>query len=254
MTFNAHSPLAAAAIFCASVALALAGQPVRAEQPAAQTAPPAVEQAKAMIQALGSDSYSTRMQARSTLLQLGRPAIEPLEYAAQSEDPEVSLRAAEILIALRGRGFMGVGLVDVDTGDEDGGAGRAGRGGTRGGVLASNVVTPEFYKSYGLTLTKPFPAETAGVQAGDRILAVNNRPVRGVKDLMREVIIIGPARLAVLLIERGGKLMRLPLVLTRNPILQKSNGLEYMPPQLDPTPPVDLEKEAEQQPPPGKQT
>ena len=249
MTFNAHSSFAATALFCAGMAWALAGQPVHAEQPAAPAAPPAVAQAQAMIQALGSDSYSTRLQARSTLLQLGRPAIEPLEYAAQSEDPEVSLRATEILIALRGRGFMGVLLQDAETGDEAGAARRVGRD---GGVLASQVVPAEQYKMYGIL--KPFPAETAGVQPGDRILAVNDRPVHGVKDLMREVIIIGPARLAVLLIERGGKLLRLPLLLTRNPILQKNNGLEFIQPQIEPTPPVDLEKEAEQQQAPGKQT
>jgi hypothetical protein len=66
---------------------------------------------------------------------------------------------------------------------------------------------------------------------------------------MREVIIVGPARVAVLLIERNGKLMRLPLLLTRNPILQKEFLI-----QTDPAPPVDLEKEAEQQPAPSKQT
>ena len=70
---------------------------------------------------------------------------------------------------------------------------------------------------------------------------------------MREVILIGPARLAVLLVERGGKQMRLPLLLTRNPMLTKNNGLEYMM-QRDPPPPVDLEKELDQKAAPAKQT
>lgn len=251
MAFKARSSFPFTALLCAAVALALARQPARAEQPAAETAPPAVEQAKAMIQALGSDSYSTRMQARGALLQLGRAAIEPLEYAAQSEDPEVRSRAAEILIALRGRGFMGLALLEDETGENGGAAERPGHGIVRKGVLANQLVPAVQYKTYGVN--KPFPAEAAGVQAGDKILAVNDRPVHGIKDLMREVIIIGPARPAVLLIERGGKLMRLPLTLTRNPILQKSNGLEFMM-QPDPTPPVDLEKEAEQQQAPSKQT
>jgi hypothetical protein len=246
MTFNARSPFAFTAVICAIAALALARQPaICAEQPVAKTAPAAVEQAKAMIQALGSDSYSTRMQARNALLQLGRAAIEPLEFAAQSDDPEVRLRAAEILIALRGRGFMGLGLVEDETGEDE--VSVPPRGGARGGVLANQLVLAQQYERYGVT--KPFPAQTAGVQAGDRILAVNDRPVRGIKDLMREVIIIGPARLAVLLIERDGKLMRLSLILTRNPILQKDFMI-----QSDPPPPVDLEKEAEQQPAPSKQT
>ena len=102
-------------------------------------------------------------------------------------------------------------------------------------------------------VNKAFPAEAAGIQPGDKILAVNDHPILGVKDLMREVILLGPARFAVLLIDRGGKRMRLPLLLTRNPMLTKNNGLEYMM-QRDPTPPVDLEKELETSSPPAKQT
>ena len=106
MTFDVHWTLAITVLFCATLAPA----PARAEQPQTGAASLEVQQARAMIQALGSDSYSTRVQARNSLLQLGRAAIEPLEYAVKSEDPEVRLRAAEILIALRGRGFMGLGL------------------------------------------------------------------------------------------------------------------------------------------------
>lgn len=196
-----------------------------------------------MIHALASDSYSTRIQARQALVQAGRAAIEPLEHAVQSEEPETRLRAAEILIALRGRGFMGMGLQESEPAEE----GAAGGQGTermvpRPVVVASQVVPVDQYRMYGVT--KPFPAESAGIQPGDRILAVNDKPIQGVKDLMREVIIIGPARLAVLLIERGGKRIRVPLTLTRNPVLQKNNGLEYMI-QRDPPPPVDLEREEE---------
>ncbi|MGD0089321.1 MAG: PDZ domain-containing protein [Planctomycetota bacterium] len=257
MAFDARRRLAFVTLFCASAALGWLCPHARAGEPAVATDPPAVQQAKEMVQALGADSYATRQQARNTLLQLGRAAIEPLEYAAQAEDPEVRARAIEILIALRGRGFMGLGLQESEPGEEEGGAaGGAGRTAGRPVVMANQVVAVEqdpLYKASGIT--KPFPAETAGMQAGDKILAVNDRPVYGVKDLMREVILIGPARVAVLLVDRGGKHLRVSLTLTRNPHHYRSNVLNGIPERvLEGPPPVDLEKEAEQQKAPEKQT
>jgi len=142
---------------------------------------------------------------------------------------------------------MGLGLQESEPGEEAGGA--AGHSLGRPVVSANQVVPVEQYKMYGIT--KPFPADAAGMQAGDKILAVNDRPIHGVKDLMREVILIGPARVAVLLVERGGKQLRVPLTLTRNPIMIRNSGLETI---FERPPPVDLEKEAEQQTAPEKQT
>ncbi|MCY3018755.1 MAG: PDZ domain-containing protein [Planctomycetota bacterium] len=221
--------------------------------------PAASREAPAMIQALASDSYSTRAQARTALLQLGRAAIEPLEYAVKSDNPEVALRATELLIALRGRGFLGLGLQETEPGDNGNpqidwtefvvanpGAPpgpEPGHGVVVAPVVVANQVVPHAqYAAYGVT--KPFPAETAGIQPGDKLLAVNDRPIHGIKDLMREVITIGPARLAILLVERGDKQMRVPVILTRNPVINKNNGLEIMIAR-DPPPPVDLEKELE---------
>lgn len=223
---------AGAVVFCLASA-------VRAEQPAARFAPELVQQAHSMIQALASDSYSTRVQARQALLQLGRAAIEPLEHAAQSEDPEVRTRAIEILIALRGRGFLGIGL--QESGDEDAPPPSDAAGVVPPTTVIANQIVPHVqYAAYGVV--KPFPAELAGLQPGDKLLAVNDRPVHGVKDLMREVITIGPGRTAIITVERAGKRMRVPVTLTRNPILSKNNGFEFMIIR-DPPPPVDLEKE-----------
>lgn len=205
-----------------------------------------------MIQALAADSYSTRAQARRALYLLGRPAIEPLERATQADDPEVRLRATEILISLRGRGFIGIGLQETEPQEEAAADGaEAARIVTQPVVMATQIVAAEQYKDYGVK--KPFPAETAGIQGGDRILAVNDHPVHSVNDLKREVTLIGPARVALLLVERGGKCMRLPLILTRNPILSKDFDPEFMK-RREPPPPVDLEKELEQPPAQAKQT
>jgi membrane-associated protease RseP (regulator of RpoE activity) len=185
-----------------------------------------------LIKSLDSDSYSDRLTARSELMEIGRPAIEPLEAATVSEEPEIRLRATELLIALRGRGFLGVhpsegeDEYDNEPGDD-------------------SVETPlvKVIQVVDGGDDKPFPAEKAGIIAGDRIVSVNDRPVSGVKDLIREIITIGPARTALVLIERDGKRLRLPVTLTRN-----NTGGNFG------APPVDLEKELESASPEKKTT
>jgi hypothetical protein len=198
-----------------------------------------------LVQQLNSDKYAARIQARSALMQLGRPAIEPLEYAVKSDDPETRLRAGEILIALRGRGFLGVGLQEDEVADEPDENAESTLTVPPNVVVATQVVNYQAYLEHGVK--KPFPAESAGMQPGDKILSVNGTPLHGVKDLMREVVILGPARIAVLMINRGGKLMKVPVVLTRNPMLQRAGpfGADAV---TDPAPPVDLEKEADSVP------
>jgi hypothetical protein len=197
-----------------------------------------VQQANEAVTALGSDEYATRRSAFAKLLSLGRPAIEPLEKAQQSEDPEVRSRAMELLIALRGRGFLGVSLMETDdwnrdlVPDLDNG---------QVCVRAMSVINHRDPQYAAMGMNKPLPAESAGMQDGDRLVSVNDRPVLGTKDLMREVISIGPARTAIITIERNGKMHRLPVMLTRNPLLQR-NFLH----EPDDIPPVDLEKELEE--------
>jgi membrane-associated protease RseP (regulator of RpoE activity) len=207
-------------------------------------------QAQDAAKALGSDNFSERSNAKEQLLRLGRASIEPLEYAVKSEDPEVRLRAMEILIALRGRGFLGIGLqesaddelVDLDAAPEED-AKDAVRTVTPPVVSANQIVSfrQPPYNTYGLT--RPFPAEAAGMQPGDKILSINERPIHGVKDLMREVITIGPARTAIIVIERGAQKLRLPVLLTRNPMTTRGNDFGGYQMVRDGSPPVDLEKE-----------
>ncbi len=224
--------------------------------PAVEVKAEDLKQAREAVKALSSDSFSERYNARNQLMQLGRASIEPLEYALKSEDPEVRLRSLEILIALRGRGFLGIGLqestdeeiaVDPDEVPE-GGAKEQVKTVAPPIVIANQIVNFKQapYNAYGVT--KPFPAEAAGMQPGDKILTINDRPIHGTKDLMREVIAIGPARTAIMLIERGGERLRLPVLLTRNPIVMRGNefgGFQYV---RDNAPPVDLERETEADP------
>lgn len=216
-----------------------AGQP-NVNDPAFQSR---AQQATQMVKDLGADDYATRRTAYAKLLSLGRPAVEPLEKAQQSEDPEVRLRAMELLIALRGRGFLGVSLAESEDIDGDGVPDGIENG--QACVRAMSIVSHQHPQYANLGLNKPLPAEAAGMEAGDKLLAVNDRPVHGTKDLMREVISIGPARLAVITIERNGKMQRLPVILTRNPLLNR-NTYQMEPAEL---PPVDLEKEIEEEKP-----
>jgi membrane-associated protease RseP (regulator of RpoE activity) len=199
-----------------------------------------VKQSETAIQQLSSDDYPTRRMAFAKLIAIGRPAIEPLEKAQQSEDPEVRQRAVELLIELRGRGFLGVSLSEMVDEDGDGLPDPEANGlpVVRAGEIVSHL-NPTYAR---IGLKKPLPAEAAGMERGDKLLAVNDRPVHGIKDLMREVICLGPARQAVITIERAGEMKRVPVVLTRNPFLQRA-ALQYEP-EID-APPVDLEKELE---------
>lgn len=194
-----------------------------------------VQQANDAIKELAADDYQARRMAYAKLLSLGRPAIEPLEKAQQSEDAEVRSRAMELLIVMRGRGFLGVKLSETDDWNLDGIPDQDNGHVTVRAVSVINHRHPEFAA---MGINKPLPAEAAGMSDGDRLVAVNDRPIHGTKDLMREIISLGPARTAIVTIERSGKIERLPVLLTRNPTLQRSYISEP-----DDVPPVDLEKE-----------
>ena len=210
----------------ALVAVCLSGAPLALfAGDAASTDAEAAARARQLVQALSSDSFSERSIARRELEQLGRPAIEPLEYAAQSDDTETRITATQLLLAMRGRGFMGIGLQEEQPGgatpmlDEDPAADAK--------PVPPPVVNVTMIPN---GRAKAFPAELAGVSVGDKVLQVNGRRLCGVKDLMREVINIGPGRVALVMIDREGKKLRLPILLTQNP--------------NDTPAPIDLEKES----------
>jgi hypothetical protein len=189
-----------------------------------------VQKAQQFARQLSSDSFTERLTAQKELLQLGRASIEPLEFAAHSEDSEARLKANELLIALRGRGFMGINL---DERDPDMESGAEGEETTRPSyVHVAGVATHEQVGG-----SREFPAKLSGIEMDDKILSVNGRPTLGVKDLMREVIEAGPARGALVLVDRKGAKMRFSMALTRNP--------------LDSFPPLDLEKELDDANPSG---
>jgi hypothetical protein len=54
-----------------------------------------------LVQQLGHKDYSVRQAATGALEKLGFEALEALEAATKSQDPEVSVRAAELLDKLR---------------------------------------------------------------------------------------------------------------------------------------------------------
>ena len=58
---------------------------------------PPEEVIEALIEQLGSASYQKREEATQSLWQIGDPAVKALQKAAKSDDPEVRIRAQEIL-------------------------------------------------------------------------------------------------------------------------------------------------------------
>jgi len=198
--------------------------------------------AQQYIAALSADAYMDRADAKQKLIALGRPAIEPLESAARAEDSETRLRAMEILITMRGRGFLGIGLEEEDVevpGAQDGFVATE----RPGSVRANQVIDfrQGYQQRYGVK--RPFPAETAGMEQGDRMVEINGRPIRGIKDLMTEIILTGPGRTASIVFERGGATKRVHALLTRNPMLVFQNEVGFQQSMPNEKPSVDLEEE-----------
>jgi serine protease Do len=92
------------------------------------------------------------------------------------------------------RGWLGVRIVE----SEDG---------TRPGASISAVYTGS-------------PAEAAGLQTGDRVLAVNGRAVENFQQLLRRVSFLAPGTRAVLQVERRGKRQEIPVTLSERPAPQ----------------------------------
>ena len=221
--------LAVAALLLSVVACGRAAEPEASPKASSDST-----RIDALIQALNSDSYGERTAARRELFNIGRPALPALDYASKSDDTELRIAANELLIALRGRGFMGVNLQEEQPPEEEGEESPA----RHGAIDRPTVRVIGIANASSMGLKKPFPAELGGVATSDKLLEVNGKPVCGVKDLMREVINIGPTNVALIMIERDGRKLRLPLLLTRNPMLRDSV-------------PVDLEKDAPVEPPQG---
>jgi membrane-associated protease RseP (regulator of RpoE activity) len=168
--------------------------------------------ARKLVDALDSDSFLVRQKARDGLMRLGRAAIEPLEYGSKSESSEVRLRSTEMLIALRGRGLLGIGMLQAPF---------------------DNM--PEW--GAGVKAVPPgLPAEQAGIQTGDTILSLNGQPVADNNELQHLVFEAGPTKVMDVVVERGSEKEKLhvPILLTLN---------LNPPANPDIAPPVNLESE-----------
>ncbi|MCZ7649275.1 MAG: PDZ domain-containing protein [Planctomycetota bacterium] len=219
-----------------------------APPPAAQDPPPAqpapADRARELIRKLGDPAYGIRTQAYGELKRLGQPALEPLTDALSAEDPEIRTRAAELLIDLRGRGFIGIGL-DDDWGEDEpddrtelthaeyqeyqmrmkapremvifNDAEEVAPVQTKPGFLPAPVVNVTQVLPPEQAGGRVLPGTKAGLKDGDKLLAVNGHAIKGTADLMREVIYAGPGTETTLLVERDGARSIVPLTLTRNP-------------------------------------
>ncbi|HLX60599.1 MAG TPA: PDZ domain-containing protein [Planctomycetota bacterium] len=176
-----------------------------AEDSALKIDPAKAKLARKLVNALNDDSYQVRLKAREILPHLGRAAIDPLEFAAKSEESETRLRAEEILMALRGQGMLGI-----------------------------NLTLPPFVPEWGAGVAaapENSPAGQAGVQSGDVVLAINNEPVEDSNGLRQRVFAAGPARNVDLIVQRGDERLHLTVLL----MLYASQSVSR--------PPVDLERE-----------
>ena len=63
-----------------------------------RAAPPTVDE---LISQLGSDAFDVRERAEKALIELGKPALEPLREALQSDNPEVRFRAGRAIVGIQ---------------------------------------------------------------------------------------------------------------------------------------------------------
>lgn len=178
-----------------------------------------------LVRQLGADNFTHRRQAAGELMEAGRAALEPLARALEDSDAEIRAKAAELLVALRGRGFVGIQfneqpskdappvpqqqeMIDGDDGEVE-------------GASATPVAPqPVFIPAPDVQVVETvdgMPGKEAGVQSGDRFLAVNGRAICGELDLLREVILAGPAKPSMLVLDRDGRKITIAIMLGRHP-------------------------------------
>ncbi len=203
--------------------------------PVTEAGAQAESKAQDLINRLGDENFIVRRKAYEQLFSMGRPALKPLARALDSEDPEVKTRASELLISMRGRGFLGIHLEEDWEGTRPQDYLRVNGGGVQqlneddGDKVEEDDGQPRRDAPPRVRVVKVvegMPAGKAGIQAEDRILSVNGRPIKGMTDLMREVILAGPMSRILVVVLRDEKKVTLLVRLTRNP--------------QDPLPPVDL--------------
>lgn len=176
-----------------------------------------------LVRQLGAENFTHRRQAAGELMEAGRAALEPLARALEDKDPEIRAKAADLLVALRGRGFVGIQFneqpskdapivqqrADFGDGEEPAGAGTEPVAPQPAFIPARDVQVVETVDG--------MPGKEAGLQSGDRFLAVNGRAICGELDLLREVILAGPAKPSMLVIDRDGKKVTIAITLGRHP-------------------------------------
>lgn len=177
-----------------------------------------------LVRQLGAENYTHRRQAATELMEAGRAALEPLARALEDTDPEIRAKAADLLVALRGRGFVGIQFNEQPSKDaplvpqqdtrEDGGDGAAGAGAEPVAPQPAFIPAPDVQV---VETVDGMPGKEAGLQAGDRFLAVNGRVICGELDLLREVILAGPAKPSMLVLERDGRKITIGITLGRHP-------------------------------------
>jgi hypothetical protein len=175
---------------CCGTSLGAATDPLAGKSPTLEAAPdrkerptPTPEQ-RAEIQkwiaALSSPEYERREAASAALKKIGEEARPDLERCAASEDPEVAVRARQILASLDGTD----------------------RAGPRFGVVMVDMNTIELRVD---EVIPDSPADKAGIRAGDRILRFGEREIRSFDELTDAVQTTPKGKPVAVRVERDGK-------------------------------------------------
>ncbi len=127
-----------------------------------------------------------------------------------------SSQASKIIDTLKSgksvqRGWLGVSIQDIDDNSAKALGLKSNDGAIISGVMADT------------------PAQKAGIQAGDVVIAINNDAVRSSSDLLKKVASYSPNEKVNLSIIRSGKTIKVPVVLGSRDNLNASTGAKEVP-------------------------
>ncbi|MEO0509394.1 MAG: trypsin-like peptidase domain-containing protein [Verrucomicrobiota bacterium] len=168
------------------------------------------------LQILGESGYESFIQTDAP--------INPGNSGGALVDAYGRLIGINTAIVSRSGGSVGLGFAIPSTFARDIALDLVRKGEVRRGLLGISMedLNPEYAEAFGVpeekgafiqAIAEGLPAEKAGIQPGDVVVAANGKPIEGYRDLRLEVGVAAPDETITLSIRREGKLIEIDVTL-----------------------------------------